>query len=216
MTQGAWDQFAADISPAERSEVLQTIHASVFGKHDSRVALMLISLADVDTRLAEGILRWGGTDHSFTVEVFAVGSTLMLSWNENRKLAPYPALNWTVAPQRMLIDEAIGKGRQEFLCEKWDAFLQREDVGRVLARFTFDAHIEPGGDRPRHWREKVENIGFEIVSAADAARVRKELVPETPLQEAAFHTRRKKKPLEITFRSNRVIAGREVSRHSQS
>ena len=190
MTRSAWDMFAEDIPTKDRDEALRAIHKCAFGAQDPRVVLCNISLSDRDTRRAEGILRWEGSEHAFAVEAFAGDVTVIQSWNDATGFAPYPTADWTLAPFEVLIDEAILKERQDFLLEKWDKLLARDDVQRLLSRFTFDIHAEPGGARQRSWREKVDRVGFDIFAVTEAQRLRGRLLPPDADQALGFRSRR--------------------------
>jgi len=216
MTRSAWDTFAKDIKPEDRDDVLRAVHGCIFGAQDGRVALRNISLSDRDTRRAEGVLRWQGTEHIFAVEAFAGGVSVVQSWGDASGFAPYPATEWTLAPFEMLITEAIHKDRQDFLLEKWDKLLARDDVQRLLSRFTFDAHAEPGGARQRSWREKVDRVGFDIVAISEAQRLRDKLLPPSAEQSVAFRSKRTKEAHSqtVVFRTSRIL--REPSRKETS
>jgi hypothetical protein len=218
MTRSAWDIFAKDIKPEDRDEVLRAVHGCIFGAQDGRVALRNISLSDRDTRRAEGVVRWQGAEHTFAVEAFAGGVSVIQSWGDASGFTPYPATEWTLAPFEMLITEAIHKERQDFLLEKWDKLLARDDVQRLLSRFTFDAHAEPGGARQRSWREKVDRVGFDIVAISEAQRLRDKLLPPDAAQSVSFRSKRTK-PVHaetFVFRTSRIARAPSPTENSVS
>jgi len=190
MVQTAQDMFFNDVPELERVNVLRALQGCLNGVEDPRVVLRNISLYDQNLRRAQGLLRWEGREHVFCVETDPSGKLVFTSWNSDTAFAAYPAPDWTLAPYEMLIQEAINKSRQAFLLEKWDKLLERDDVARLLARFTFDAHKDPVGPRQRLWREKVDRIGFDIVTAAESERLRILLSPYMDAPEISFRSQR--------------------------
>lgn len=214
MAQSTQDIFDQDIPAGDRNDVLRVVQGCLYGGDDPRVVLRNVSHCDHKQRRAQGILRWQDREHLFCVESQPSGKLTFISWNSDADFAAYPDPDWTLAPYEMLIQEAINKGRQAFLLEKWDKLLQRDDVTRLLGRFTFDVHKDPLGPRQRLWREKVDRIGFDIVSASEAERLRRSLSPDPVALQPSFRSRRGSLavpvPAQAMFRSRRT-PGRVLS-----
>jgi len=82
---------------------------------------------------------------------------------------------WALAPKEETVRNAIAKGNEEFLLQKWDALLTREEIASIPRKYGYDKHFAPGTVTERYWKEKAAKFGFVLASREWSDQVRSNL-----------------------------------------
>ena len=107
--------------------------------------------------------------------------TEILSWNGETEIDREPGPAMILAPLHRRTSEAIYQGRAAELLRDWDEALNpNTETGKRLSRlFTaaaYDAFFAPGTSAARSHQEAAREAGYEIQEAADATRIRQDLL----------------------------------------
>ncbi len=145
-----------------------------------------IEITDVEKRNMlnieyTGVVRLMGQEHRFHIRSGDAAGTEILSWNGETEIDREPGPAMILAPLHRRASEAIYQGRAAELLRDWDEALNpNTETGKRLSRlFTaaaYDAFFAPGTGAARSHHEAAREAGYEIQEAADATRIRRDLL----------------------------------------
>lgn len=171
--------FCRDVPPDMWDDVLTRMSEAA---HDDRYADKDISIINRDWINAcnvrvSGTIQIGDTEHWFILESGDRAGTVIRAWDNagDQKFEYHEPTRWALAPKPATIDNAILAGKGPFLIMKWDAIAARPDASDLVRSYAYDRHFQPGGQIEKHYRDKADKLGFQIITEEYAQDIRKRL-----------------------------------------
>lgn len=174
-----WEAFCEAIPEKYREDILTNMSEAAHSDRyqTDQVRILNRTRHDMINVTVEGIVSYNDREYSFHLEDGNWNGTQLRGWNglgsEWEEYVPTPL---ALAPRGNLISAALAPGgNPAFLLKKWDLFLTREDVNKILRDYAYDRFFQPGGVVENHYRDKVESLGLVITTKEDADQIRKRL-----------------------------------------
>jgi hypothetical protein len=183
------EAFERDIPEHIRDEIMYAIAGTASGwEEDSRVTILDRDRMDAINVRASGIIEVNGNEYWFIVEDGNWNGTVLHAWDYagEQKFEYHQPTQWTLQPQRHLIDRAIVSGKGPFLLAKWDIMAARPEIAEIVRSYAYDRYVQPGCVTEDHWRDKAAKHHFEIVDRETADETRKRLEESTEPLETAW------------------------------
>lgn len=174
--------FERDIpDAAEQETVLEIVSLAILGYDDDpRIHVMDVYKSDVINASGTLILTWKDVEYFVHIESGNNRGTYLHEW-EGEGVAfeqPEPYV-LALQPIPRLVSDAIMNGRGHFLVAKWDIFIDRPEIAKIVPNYQYDSFFQPGGKIANHYRELAASHLFEIVTQDVADETRKRLMEAT-------------------------------------
>lgn len=176
------EQFASAVASNLQEDLLQRIEECAWGfTTDPEIEITDVEKRNVLNIEYTGVVTIGGQEHRFHIRSGDATGTEILSWNGETDISREPGPVMTLAPLRWRASEAIHHGRAAQLLRDWeDALDPSTETGKRLSRLSaaaaYDAFFAPGTGASRSHHEAAREAGYEIQEAADATRIRRDLL----------------------------------------
>ncbi len=179
---GPLHTFETAIPAHLQEDLLQRIEECAWGfTTDPEIEITDVEKRNVLNIEYTGVVRLMGQEHRFHIRSGDAAGTEILSWNGDTEIDRDPGPVMILAPLHRRASEAICQGRAAELLRDWDEALDpNTETGRRLSRLfgaaAYDAFFAPGTGAPRSHHEAAREAGYEIQGAADATRIRRDLL----------------------------------------
>lgn len=175
------EAFDRDVPEHKRDDVMTMIAEAAHDPSSHRDCITILNQDRIDAInvRAHGIIELDGEEYTFIVEDGNWNGTTLEDWNGGKDFEPLPRVRHALQPQRDIVTKAIIDGKGPFLIQKWDAFLKRPEVEKIISDYSYDRMVQPGSKTERHYADKARQFGFEIASQEEANDTRKRLQEAT-------------------------------------
>jgi hypothetical protein len=174
--------FETAIPAPLQEDLLQRIEECAWGfTTDPEIEITDVEKRNVLNIEYTGVVQLMGQEHRFHIRSGDAVGTEILSWNGETDIDREPGPVTTLVPKRVRVSEAIYQGRAAELLREWgEALDPRTETGKRLSRLSaaaaYDAFFAPGTGAARSHHEAARDAGYEIEEAADATRIRRDLL----------------------------------------
>lgn len=173
--------FERDIPAEHRDDVMQMIcETAQCGDdyHPQHVSILDRDRIDAINVRAEGVLTFQGREFAFIVRDGNWDGTVLEGWEEAGKqtFEPSTRTEWTLAPEPSLVSDAIANGTGVFLVKKWDHFITRPEIARIVGSYAYDRMMQPGLKVEQYWKAEAAKHQFVITDKEDADEIRASLL----------------------------------------
>lgn len=179
---GPLHTFETAIPAHLQEDLLQRIEECAWGfTTDPEIEITDVEKRNVLNIEYTGVVRLMGQEHRFHIRSGDAAGTEILSWNGETDIDREPGPVMTLAPLHRRASEAIYQGQAAELLRDWEEALDpRTETGKHLSRLSaaaaYDAFFAPGTGAARSHHEAAREAGYEIQGAADATRIRRDLL----------------------------------------
>lgn len=176
------EQFASAVPSNLQEDLLQRIEECAWGfTTDPDIEITDVEKRNVLNIEYTGVVQLMGQEHRFHIRSGDAAGTEILSWNGETEIDREPGPAMILAPLHRRTSEAIYQGRAAELLRDWDEALNpNTETGKRLSRLfaaaAYDAFFAPGTGAARSHQEAAREAGYEIQEAADATRIRRDLL----------------------------------------
>lgn len=174
--------FETAIPAHLQEDLLQRIEECAWGfTTDPEIEITDVEKRNVLNIEYTGVVQLMGQEHRFHIRSGDAAGTEILSWNGETEIDREPGPVMILAPLHRRVSEAIYQGRAAELLRDWDEALDpKTETGKRLSRLfaaaAYDAFFAPGTGASRTHHEAAREAGYEIQEAADATRIRRDLL----------------------------------------
>jgi hypothetical protein len=176
------EQFASAVTGNIQEDLLQRIEECAWGfTTDPEIEITDVEKRNVLNIEYTGVVTIGDTEHRFHIRSGDAAGTEILSWNGETDIDREPGPVMVLAPTRAAAQDAIFRGQAGQLLRDWaEALDPNTETGKRLsglpAAAAYDAFFAPGTGASRSHHEAAREAGYEIQEAADATRIRRDLL----------------------------------------